>query len=225
MVMFIFIGIIDSGLGAISCLNELINQRKYCKYILYLDYASNPYGTKNEDELLDRLNKAISFLKNKGCNKIVIACNTLSIVAFKHNIKDVITPINYFKKVIKYNFDDSSILIATNYTIKENIYKVNGLKCSDLVTFIEGNNPIIINNYIKRFNKYNKIFLGCTHFNLLKKHFKDKKIYDSGKTLVDNLIVKKSTLDVKIYVTKINHNIYNHLLKNIHLKRFDIKII
>ena len=225
MVMFIFIGIIDSGLGAISCLNELINQRKYCKYILYLDYASNPYGTKNEDELLDRLNKAISFLKNQGCNKIVIACNTLSIVAFKHNIKDVITPINYFKKVIKDNFDDSSILIATNFTIKENIYNVKGIACSDLVSFIEGTKPTKINDYLYNINKYDKVFLGCTHFNLLKKHFKDKKVYDSGKTLVDNLIVKKSTLEVKIYVTKINHNIYNHLLKNIHLKRFDIRII
>ena len=225
MVMFIFIGIIDSGLGGVSCLNELINQHKYYKYILYLDYKFNPYGTKSEDELLNRLNKAISFLKNKGCNKIIIACNTLSIVAIKHNIKDVITPINYFKKVIKDNFDDSSILIATNFTIKENIYNVNGIASSDLVSFIEGTKPTKINDYLYNINKYVKVFLGCTHFNLLKKHFKGKKIYDSGKTLIDNIVTNKSTLKVTIYLTKINNNIYNHLIKNIHLQRFDIKII
>mgnify|MGYP003299736916 CR=1 FL=1 len=225
MVMFIFIGIIDSGLGGMSCLNELINQHKYYEYILYLDYKSNPYGTKSEDELLNRLNKAISFLKNKGCNKIIIACNTLSIVAIKHNIKDVITPINFFKKVIKDNFDDSSILIATNFTIKENIYDVNGKESSDLVSYIEGNKPLNIKEYLAEFNKYNKIFLGCTHFNLLKKHFKDKKIYDSGKALIDNIIIENKELKVTIYLTKINTNIYNHLIKNIHLQRFDIKII
>lgn len=218
------IGIIDSGLGAISFLNYLISNKKYSTYYLLLDYNFNPYGNKNENILYDRLIKNIDFLKKKGCNKIVLACNTLSVIALKHNI-DVITPINYFKEIIKNKFDNNSILIATPFTIKSNVYKTNNSLSSDLVNYIEGNSSINFNNELIKLHNYNKIFFGCTHYGLIKNKLKDKIIYDSAKILADSLIVNNSHLFVNIYLTKYNINIKNHLLSNIHLNKFNIKRI
>ena len=208
------IGIIDSGLGAISFLNYLISNKKYSTYYLLLDYNFNPYGNKNENILYERLIKNIDFLKKKGCNKIVLACNTLSVIALKHNI-DVITPINYFIETIKKEFDNNSILIATNFTIKS--------LSSDLVNYIEGVKPININSEINKLKKYKKIFFGCTHYGLIKNKLKDKIIFDSAKILADSLIVNNTSLNVNIYITKYDINIINHLLNNIHIKKFSIK--
>lgn len=218
------IGIIDSGLGAISFLNYLISNKKYSAYYLLLDYNFNPYGNKNENILYERLIKNIDFLKKKGCNKIVLACNTLSVIALKHNI-DVITPINYFKETIKKEFDNNSILIATNFTIKSNVYKTNNSLSSDLVNYIEGVKPININSEINKLKKYKKIFFGCTHYGLIKNKLKDKMIFDSAKILADSLIVNNTSLNVNIYITKYDINIINHLLNNIHIKKFSIKRI
>lgn len=216
------IGIIDSGLGAISFLNYLISNKKYSTYYLLLDYNFNPYGNKNENILYERLIKNIDFLKKKGCNKIVLACNTLSVIALKYNI-DVITPIDYFKEIIKKEFDNNSILIATPFTIKSNVYKTNNSLPSDLVNYIEGVKPININSEINKLKKYKKIFFGCTHYGLIKNKLKDKMIFDSAKILADSLIVNNSHLNVNIYITKYDINIINHLLNNIHIKKFSIK--
>ena len=216
------IGIIDSGLGAISFLNYLISNKKYSTYYLLLDYNFNPYGNKNENILYERLIKNIDFLKKKGCNKIVLACNTLSVIALKYNI-DVITPIDYFKEIIKKEFDNNSILIATPFTIKSNVYKTNNSLPSDLVNYIEGVKPININSEINKLKKYKKIFFGCTHYGLIKNKLKDKMIFDSAKILADSLIVNNSHLNVNIYITKYDINIINHLLNNIHIKKFIIK--
>ena len=223
--IIIKIGIIDSGLGGISVLNELINQRKYANYVLFLDYKFNPFGEKSEEELLNRLHKAIKFLKDKGCNQIVIACNTLSVVALRNNIKDVITPIYFFKKELITNFDDDSILLATDFTINSNIYNYKGMPFSKLVRYIEGNNSENIDTLLNNIKKYNKVFLGCTHFNLIKNKLKNVKIFDSGTILANNLEVSNSILNVKIYITKTNKNIKNHLLKHLHINQFVIKCI
>ncbi len=218
------IGIIDSGLGAISFLNYLISKKKYSTYYLLLDYNFNPYGNKNEKILYDRLINNIEFLKKKGCNEIILACNTLSVIAVKHNIA-VITPINCFKEIIRKEFDNNSILMATTFTIKSNIYKTNNSISSELVNYIEGNKPIKINNELNKLEKYKKIFFGCTHYGLIKNKLKDKIIFDSAKILADNLIANNSKLKVTIYVTKYNINIKNHLLYYIHLNKFTIKMI
>ena len=218
------IGIIDSGLGAISFLNYLISNKKYSTYYLLLDYNFNPYGNKNENILYERLIKNIDFLKKKGCNKIVLACNTLSVIALKHNI-DVITPINYFIETIKKEFDNNSILIATNFTIKSNVYKTNNSLYSDVVNYSEGVKPLNINSEINKLKKYKKIFFGCTHYGLIKNKLKDNMIFDSAKILADSLIVNNTNLNVNIYITKYDINIINHLLNNIHIKKFSIKRI
>ena len=94
---------------------------------------------------------------------------------------------------------------------------------SDLVNYIEGVKPININSEIDKLKKYKKIFFGCTHYGLIKNKLKDKIIFDSAKILADSLIVNNTRLNVNIYITKYDINIINHLLNNIHIKKFSIK--
>lgn len=219
--IIILIGIIDSGLGAINVLNNLIKQKKYNEYILILDYLYNPYGNKSEEVLYNRLLYLIKILKNKGCKKIIIACNTLSIVAFKYNVLNVITPLSYFKKEIS-NYNNG-LLLATKYTIDSNYYKCGNSMSSDLVNYIEGRNSKNINEYNNIINNYDVLLLGCTHYGLIKNKFINKKIVDSAKVLADNFNLKSDKLIVNIYVTNINNNIINHINYYLHINRYIIK--
>lgn len=222
MVIFIRIGLIDSGLGAISVLNHLLKQKKHHEYILFLDYKYNPFGQKKDLELYNRLLVALNYLKQRKCQKIVIACNTLAIIALKYHIENVITPIIYFKEILKKYFNDNSILLATNLTIDSKIYPYNSIKASDLVLAIEGHKPF----NLKYFNlAYDNIFLGCTHFNLISNKFKNKTIYDSGLILANNINFENSSLSIEINLTKCNQNILNHLKYHLHTHFYQIKVL
>ena len=60
------IGIIDSGIGGISILNEV---RKYlpCEnYIYYADSINNPYGNKPKEEIIKIVDNIIKyFIKDR----------------------------------------------------------------------------------------------------------------------------------------------------------------
>lgn len=222
--IFIKIGLIDSGLGAIFVLNELIKNKKYNDYILYLDYINNPFGNKKEEELLKILNEAIKFLKQKKCDQIIIACNTLSIIAIKYNINNVITPITYFKKEIKKYEKTNNVLLATSYTINSNIYDTKNNLKTDLVSYIEGNNDKKISYYLSKIKNYDVIFLGCTHYHYLINKIKDKKVIDSALLLANNINYNDDKLKITIYINKINRNIINHINYHIHVLKYDIKL-
>lgn len=213
------IGLIDSGLGAIGLLNELIRQKKHANYYLFIDYKGSPYGTKDDITLKQRYKIGEKFLLSKKCEKIIISCNTLSKVA-KNESKQVITPIFYLQE--KINTIINGTLLATKYTISNNLYNCkNVLNCSDLVEYIEGRGQV------KKdfFNSFKgNLFLGCTHFTLVKQKFPNHCI-DSVEQLANNLTFDKSTLRINIYVTKINKNIYNHILHYLHSTNFCIKLI
>ena len=75
------IGILDSGVGGLSVLNE-IHRRLPQHAILYVgDSAWCPYGTKSYEEIQERCRKICDFLLSEGAEVIVIACNSATIAA------------------------------------------------------------------------------------------------------------------------------------------------
>ncbi len=42
------IGVIDSGIGGLSTLYEILKLNPNCDYVYYLDSINNPYGSKSE---------------------------------------------------------------------------------------------------------------------------------------------------------------------------------
>lgn len=74
--------VFDSGVGGLSILQEIRQQYPHCCYFYASDNAAFPYGTKSEDELIERVDKVLHQLEQATqADIIVIACNSASTVA------------------------------------------------------------------------------------------------------------------------------------------------
>lgn len=55
------IGVLDSGLGGISVLRELVKLMPGEEFIYYGDSANAPYGTRTPEEVIDLTKKMMNF--------------------------------------------------------------------------------------------------------------------------------------------------------------------
>lgn len=218
------IGILDSGLGAIQVLNYLLRSNKTTTYLLYLDYRANPLGTKQKDEINQCLNTGVDFLKKKGCEKIIIACNTLSVLAVERKM-DVLTPVFFLQQFINQHQNQKIHLIATNFTVRSHIYSCLQTPASELVEMIEGRKKKDLLPYQHLLSDCDYLLLGCTHFGIYFPCERNEKIVDSAKLLADQLKVDKQPLKIIIYTTKMSPNIKNHLFRYLQCDRFEIRLL
>ena len=132
-----------------------------------MDKGYFPYGNRSKEFLLKRVLYLCIYL-NKRVDKIILACNTISLITlpfiriFFSNVKGV------FNDFLPYINDDSAIIGSgntINYLSKiySNLNLINGNR---LIHMIENNidykNEIItINNMIR---KNSNLILACTHF-------------------------------------------------------------
>ena len=70
------IGILDSGIGGTSTLEEIKKLLPNEDYIYYADSKNNPYGEKTPEEIYKIVKNIVEFLIAKNTKLIVLACNT-----------------------------------------------------------------------------------------------------------------------------------------------------
>lgn len=75
------IGIFDSGIGGLSVFREIRKVLPDQSYVYYSDNAHCPYGEKTREYIIDRARTITRFLLEKGCEIIVVACNTATAAA------------------------------------------------------------------------------------------------------------------------------------------------
>ena len=75
------IGIFDSGIGGLSVFREIRKVLPEQSYVYYSDNAHCPYGEKTREYIIDRARAITRFLLDKGCEIIVVACNTATAAA------------------------------------------------------------------------------------------------------------------------------------------------
>ncbi|MDM8528449.1 glutamate racemase [Anaerolineales bacterium HSG24] len=75
------IGLFDSGIGGLSIWRELVRLLPYESTVYVADSANCPYGFRSKTEIRAISARIITFLLNKGCKLIVVACNTASAAA------------------------------------------------------------------------------------------------------------------------------------------------
>ena len=75
------IGIFDSGIGGLSVFREIRKVLPDQSYVYYSDNAHCPYGEKSREYIIDRARTITQFLLEKGCEIIVVACNTATAAA------------------------------------------------------------------------------------------------------------------------------------------------
>ena len=220
------IGIIDSGIGGVSVLREILKQGINANFIYYSDSKNNPYGDKSNDEVYSIVKNIVNFLLEKGCVAIVLACNTASAMCVKRLREEypdtlfiAIEPA--YKMVHDYNPKGKTLVMATKGTLASekflalfNKYDNNRtilLPCSGLAELIEEGNEVKIDRYLddnlSRYKDIDNVVLGCTHYPLIKDNIRkvlgDIMFFDGSlgvsKELVRQLEFRGITFDDNSY--------------------------
>lgn len=75
------IGVMDSGMGGISVLRELVRLLPQEDFVFYGDSANAPYGSRTTEEIYNLTENVVENLLDQGVKAVVIACNTASSAA------------------------------------------------------------------------------------------------------------------------------------------------
>ena len=78
------IGVYDSGQGGKSVLKELRKVMPEEDYIYYADTAYCPYGPRPAEFIIQRACRITDFFIEKGCEMVVVACNTATAAAISY---------------------------------------------------------------------------------------------------------------------------------------------
>ena len=203
-----FIALLDSGIGGISVLKELVNRFPNESFLYFGDNVNAPYGNRNKYDILSLVMKNIDKIKRYPLKAIVLACNTLSVNLISE-IKEysgvpvfgVFPPVE--RCLIK---GQKTLLLATKKTAEQymGIKGLDTLGMLDLALSIEQNifSPNKVNfeksltfSSIGSCNNqkgyYDNVILGCTHYNFIKKqifdHFLPKNLIDGTNNTVNML--------------------------------------
>ncbi|MBP1617494.1 MAG: murI [Bacteroidetes bacterium] len=77
------IGLFDSGYGGLTILSEIKQLMPQYDYLYLGDNSRAPYGPRSFDVIYEFTRQAVFALFDKGCNLIVLACNTASAKALR----------------------------------------------------------------------------------------------------------------------------------------------
>jgi glutamate racemase len=78
------LGVMDSGLGGLSIIEELRRELPHEQIIFYADNANCPYGGRSDEWVRARVLEIADFLLEKGAKAIVVACNAASAAGLEH---------------------------------------------------------------------------------------------------------------------------------------------
>lgn len=96
------IGMLDSGSGCLSVLHEAYHTLPAeTEYVIYADLDHVPYGTKQQEEIVELTRKGIRMLADRGVDAVVIACNTATGAAIKTMREEFDFPIVGMEPAIK----------------------------------------------------------------------------------------------------------------------------
>ncbi len=233
------IAVIDSGVGGISVLKKLVKTFPNEHFIYFGDNDNAPYGNLSRHNLLKIAIQSIDVIKKHRIKGIVLACNTLS-VSLHNEIQEYshLPTFCIFPPFEKCQTSKGkTLLLATERTAKNYIQSKNvdivGLK--DLALIIEKNifnlNAFDFSDYFDKVIKikekkgyYQKVILGCTHYNFIKKqiivHFQPPNLYDGTENLIKmmgRIYQSSKTLEINkrfnvLFIgknAKLNEYIYN----------------
>ncbi len=94
------IGVFDSGYGGLTILKEIKNLLPEYDFLYFGDNARAPYGERSFDVVYDFTLQAVRLLFERGCNLIILACNTASAKALRTIQQNDLPLINPLKRVL-----------------------------------------------------------------------------------------------------------------------------
>lgn len=228
------IGVFDSGLGGLSILKELIKLLPNEDYLFYEDSINNPYGQKNDIELLKIVDNVVKFLLKEDCKIIVIACNTATTCCMK-KLREMYPDVIFVGTVpaIKVAYDNNyknTIILSTPYTMQssrveelihdyhrddQNIINISGENLANLIELDKKDEIMeLLNRILGEYkDKADSLILGCTHYSLIKSE-------------INNVLPNTVLLDGCVGVSnEVKHQLESNNLLNTENTSGSIKII
>jgi len=191
------IGVFDSGFGGLSVVREIQRILPFEDITYFGDTARVPYGTKSVETLKKYASQDVAFLMEKGVKAIVIACGTVSSVAYDtvESISSV-PVVGIVKPAAKYATDITENGVigiwGTNATVKshsiakeierigretDRLYTTCEIPCPLLVPLVENGyisedceiTLLAVREYLSGIilSGADTLILGCTHFPLI----------------------------------------------------------
>ncbi len=77
------IGIFDSGLGGLTVLAAAEAKLPNQEFLYFADSAHAPYGERDSEDIYRLTKAAVTILWGRGCDLVILACNTASAVALR----------------------------------------------------------------------------------------------------------------------------------------------
>lgn len=202
------IGLLDSGIGGLTVLQQALAALPEVEYLYYADTDHVPYGTKTKEEIIRYVDEAVVFLIRQGVKAIVIACNTATIVAIEYIRGKYDIPVLGMEPAVKLAMDmlpqKRVMIMATPLSIKEDKlhnlisrvdvdHRVDLLPMPGLVVLAEAgrfDTEEVKDYLIHELTPYNlydysTLVLGCTHFN----YFKDtlRSVFPADVEFIDGI--------------------------------------
>jgi glutamate racemase len=87
------IGILDSGIGGLSVLDEITRRLPSESTVYLADTLRAPYGTRSDEEILGLSRESLGFLVEQDVKAVVVASGTLTAVALRDLRREVDVPI------------------------------------------------------------------------------------------------------------------------------------
>jgi glutamate racemase len=187
------IGVIDSGVGGLTVVEELMRQLPKEKLIYLGDTARCPYGPRPAEEVKQFTWEMVHFLLENNIKMLVVACNTATAFALKELQESLDIPVIGViqpgaRAAIKFTTNNHIGVIGTEGTIRSNAYtnalkKINtdihvyGLACPRFVPMVEKGiltgvkaKSVVEESIspLKPNKDMDTLILGCTHYPLLK---------------------------------------------------------
>jgi len=185
------IAIIDSGVGGLTVVKEVMRQLPEERILYFGDNARCPYGSKTPDEIRAYTYQMIEFVLNYPLKALVIACNTATAVVLEEIRQQLPLPvIGVIEPGARAAMLASKTgrigVIGTETTIRSRAYEhalfrlhpdlyVVGLACPSFVPLVEsrlqhtGEAREAVEQSLGRLRQeeLDTLILGCTHYPLL----------------------------------------------------------
>ena len=185
------IGFLDSGVGGLTVVSELMRQLPHEEVVYIGDSARAPYGPRPADQIRYYTWEMVRFLLTKNVKMIVLACNTATAVVWEEVKEALDIPVLGVilpgaSAAIKATKSKRIGVIGTPMTVASDIYRkkiqslspemaVESLACPKFVPLVESNElqssvtkKVVYETLKPLAGKVDTLVLGCTHYPLLR---------------------------------------------------------
>jgi glutamate racemase len=206
--------VFDSGIGGLTVVKSLLENKLFEEIIYFGDTARVPYGVKDKNTIVRYSLEALEFFKNFDVDILIVACNSASAHALDELRENTNIPVvgvitsgvMALQNRVK-NKEAKVLVIGTNATIKSTRYEkalqengYNSIISIPTGLFV----PIVeegifdgaileaaMDHYFKGLPNIDAVILGCTHFPLIEekisRYLNDAITIHSGDAIVEYL--------------------------------------